>query len=58
MIFVIASNNEKKIREIDEQLALPETGTDLSLCQRLASERSILQKALETRVYSVNMYIA
>ena len=38
---------ENKIQEIDEQLSLPKTGTDLPLCQKLSSERAELQAALD-----------
>lgn len=41
------AETEENIRLIDEQLSLPETGTDLPLCQRLASERSELQELLD-----------
>ncbi len=41
------TETEEKIRLIDEQLSLPETGTDLPLCQKLSSERSELQTSLD-----------
>ena len=41
------AETEDKIRLIDDQLSLPETGTDLPLCQRLAAERNELQQTLD-----------
>lgn len=41
------AETEDQIKDIDEQLSLPETGTDLPLCQKLSSERSALQEKLD-----------
>ena len=42
------AETENAIREIDERLALPETGTDLAQCQKLSSDRAALQEKLDT----------
>ena len=42
------AETEDQIAELDRQLSLPETGTDLPLCQKLSAERAALQETLDT----------
>ena len=42
------TETENQISEIDAQLSLPETGTDLPLCQKLSSDRAALQEKLDS----------